>query len=359
MAKVKDYYEILGVKRGASTDEIKRAYRKLARKCHPDLNPGDKACEERFKELSEAYAVLSDPKKREEYDSFGRSPFEGRGFDFGSQNFEDVFGFGFGDIFSDMFGTGMREARVRPARGADLVSSVDITLEEAFNGARKRLTVMREAQCGSCGGTGVASSTPCTRCKGSGRLQTSKGFFRVASRCPECGGTGTRVTRACKSCDGRGKAYRSETVDVKIPPGVEDGSVMRLKGMGNAGAGGGPNGDLRLKVNVLRHPVFERKGLDVFLKLPVTFGEASMGAKVEVPTIDGKAVMTLPSGTQGGQRFKLSGKGFPKQGGGPRGNMYVDTVIAVPRDISPAVKDAVKTIESAYTENPRKGMMHR
>jgi len=359
MAKVKDYYEILGVSRDASVDDIKKSYRKLARKCHPDLNPGDKTCEERFKELSEAYAVLSDPKKREEYDSFGKSPFEGRGFDFRGRDFEDAFGFGFGDIFSDIFGAGAPEARARPLRGADIVSSIAVSLEEAFSGVKKRMNVMREVPCGSCRATGVESSTVCAACKGSGRVQTSKGFFRVASRCAECGGTGSKVTKVCQKCNGQGKTYSSDTIDVKIPAGVEDDSFLRLRGMGSAGSGGGPNGDLRLRVSVRPHPLFERKGADIHLKLPVTFGEVALGAKVEVPTIDGKAMMTIPPGTQGGQRFKMSGKGFTRPGGGARGDMFVDTVIAVPKGLSASEKEAVEMIEAAYPESPRKGLMRK
>ncbi len=352
MAKVKDYYDILGVKKDTGAEEIKRAYRKLARKYHPDLNPGDKKAEEKFKEASEAYAVLGDPKKREEFDNFGRSPFEGM--DFGAREFRGGFDFGFGDIF----GGGFEGAGPRAARGADILASVEVTMDEAFSGVTRRMNISREVSCAPCGGTGVESSTVCTKCKGSGRIQTSKGFFRVATSCTECGGTGRKVTRVCPACKGQGRTFATETTNVRIPAGVDDGAIMRLRGKGNGGAGGGPPGDLRLKVAVKPHLLFERKGPDIYLKLPVTFGEAALGAKVEVPTMDGRTMMTLPPGTQGGQRFKLTGKGFTRAGGG-RGNMYVEAAIVVPRKLDRRAKDAVRELEAAYGEDPRKGMARK
>jgi molecular chaperone DnaJ len=356
MAAVKDYYDILGLKKGASAEEIKRAFRKLARKHHPDLNPGDKAAEEKFKEINEAYAVLGDPKKREEYDRFGKSPFEGTGWT-GAPPFEDIFEFGFGDIFSDMFGAGAQGAERRAfARGADLVANVAVTLEDAFTGITKRMTISREVPCGRCGSSGAESSATCGKCNGSGRVQTSKGFFRLAQTCPGCGGSGQRITKSCTSCGGRGSAFRSESTNVKIPAGVENGSTMLLRGMGNAGLGGGPPGDLRLRVAVEPHPLFERRDRDIRLKLPITFGEAALGAKVEVPTIDGKTKMTIPPGTQGGQRFKLSGKGFVSPGGRTRGDMYVNVEIKVPRDLHESAKEAIRKVEDSYKEDPRKGM---
>jgi molecular chaperone DnaJ len=359
MAPVKDYYDILGLKKGASPEDVKSAYRKLARKHHPDVNPGDKAAEERFKEINEAYAVLGDPKKREEYDRFGKSPFEGTGWT-DAPPFEDIFEFGFGDIFSDIFGAGARGAEGRAwARGADMVAGVEVTLEEAFTGVAKRMTLSREVPCTACGSTGVESSETCGKCGGSGRIQTSKGFFRLAQTCPGCGGAGRKVTKSCDGCGGRGKTYRTESTNVKIPAGVDSGSTVVLRGMGNAGIGGGPSGDLRLKVTVKPHPLFERRERDIYMKLPLTFGEAVLGAKVEVPTLDGKTKMTIPSGTQGGQRFKLSGKGFVSASGGPRGNMYLDAEIAVPRDLDKGAREAVKRIGEAYGEDPRKGMLKK
>ncbi len=359
MAKVKDYYEILGLERGAGTDEVKRAYRKLARKYHPDLNPGDKSAEERFKEINEAYAVLSDPKKKEEYDRFGQTPFEGGGPWWGGGaaegRYEEGFDFGFGDIFTDFFGPGIKRGP-EVFRGADLLAEIDVSLEEAYNGTTRRMTLSREVNCAKCGGTGAESSASCPSCKGRGRVETAKGFFRMARTCPECGGTGTKVTKKCKACGGTGRALKTETVNVKIPAGVDTGSMVRLRGLGNNGAGGGPPGDLRLKVNVRPHPVFRRKGKDLYLDLPITFGEAALGAKVDVPTIDGTAKMTIPPGTQGSQRFKLRGKGMKPPEGGERGDLLVDVSIVVPKDLGTDARAAVKSIEEAYRENPRKGI---
>lgn len=363
MSQVKDYYEILGLKKGSSVEEVKKAYRKLARKYHPDLNPGDKSAEDRFKEINEAYAVLGDPKKKKEYDTYGRSPFgEGgfQGFGAGAGGFEDIFGSsgGFGDIFSDIFGAsaGTAGTRMRAFKGADIVSQVEVSLEEAFAGLTRRLNIQREVSCGQCNGSGIESSTPCSDCGGTGKTHTSKGFFRVTNTCRTCGGTGQKVTKVCPRCQGKGMMSRSDTVNAKIPAGVENGSVVKLTGMGNGGAGGGPPGDLKLRVRVTPHRYFERDGRILKLKLPVTFGEAALGAKVNVPTIDGKTRMTLPEGTQGGQRFKLKGKGMPGKGGGARGDMYVEIAIVVPKGLNPEERDAVERIEKAYRTDPREAM---
>ncbi|MBI4822686.1 MAG: molecular chaperone DnaJ [Nitrospirae bacterium] len=353
MAKVKDYYEILGVGRDASSEDIKKAYRRLARKYHPDLNPKDKTAEEKFKELSEAYAVLSDPKKKEEYDRSGRSPFEPGGEWFErAPRFEDIFEFGFGDIFGDVWG--MKEAG--PGRGSDIVMDMAVTFSEAFSGLTKRITVTREIDCKLCSGKGAEETVTCDRCKGTGKVQTSRGFFRLSEPCPSCRGIGRKVLKACKACRGTGKEEFTETLNVKIPSGVDEGSMVKLRGMGNKGTRGGPSGDMHIRISLRHHPLFERKGSDIYLKLPVTFGEAVLGAKVEVPTLDGTAMMSLPPHTQSNQRFMLKGKGFPSPKGG-KGNMYVDVSIVVPKDLSQKAKDAIKEIEASYTESPRKGMV--
>lgn len=360
-AKAKDYYEVLGVNRSASQEEIKKAFRKLARKVHPDLNPGDKNAEQRFKEINEAYGVLGDEKKRSQYDQFGRSPFEGAGgpgFDFRNTTGERPDFGGFGDIFSDLFGAGGGTEGF-DLRGPDLVMSLELSLEEAFSGVTKPITFTREAPCGSCRGTGAESFQQCDRCKGTGKVSSSKGFFRMAQACTSCGGTGRKTTRACTSCGGKAKTFRTESIKVKIPAGADSGSRVRVRGMGGAGQGSGPAGDLQIEISIRKHPLFTRKGDDVYVDVPVTFGEAVLGGKIEVPTVDGAASMTLPQGTQGGQKFKLSGKGFPSAGTGRRGDQYVTIRVVVPKHIPESLRPAVSEIEALYAESPRKGMVRR
>ncbi len=373
MSAVKDYYKILGVEKGTGLGEIKKAYRKLARKCHPDLNPGDKGAEKRFKDLSEAYAVLSDKDKRAEYDNFGRSPFDGAGgfspFGQGAGGFGGSGGqayssydFDFGDVFGDIFGragagAGARGPQSVFRRGADIAASVEVSLEEAFSGVTKRMTFRRDIPCTSCGATGVESSEFCAACQGTGKTHISKGFFRVADRCASCGGTGRKTTKICGACSGMGKNFSTETVNVKIPAGVDNGSSVKLRGKGNGGLGGAPPGDLRLKVSVRPHELFERTGDNVNIRLPLTFPEAALGAKVEVPTIDGATMMTIPQGTQGGQKFKLSGKGFTRPGGRSRGDMYVTTVIIVPGKMDKAGREAAESLKGSYKDDPRAQMV--
>jgi molecular chaperone DnaJ len=354
----KDYYDILGVKKDASQEDIKKAYRKLARKYHPDLNPGDKNAEQKFKELNEAYEVLSDSKKRTEYDQFGRSPYEGGpGFEgFKTYDFGDAFDFGLGDVFSDVFG---RRARRETLKGPGIVIGLELSLEETFSGITKTLTFNRETACATCHGSGAESSVVCDACKGTGSVKTSKGFFRMSQPCQSCGGTGRKIKKVCPACGGRGKMLKTETVKAKIPIGVDTGSRVRLRGLGGAGEGGGPAGDLHIEITVRPHRLFKRKGDDLYLDLPVTFTEATLGAKIEVPTIDGTTVMTLPSGTQGGQKFKLSGKGMPSPKTGVRGDQYVNIKIVVPKNITNKAKEALSEIESLYKANPREGMVRK
>jgi molecular chaperone DnaJ len=347
-AATKEYYDILGVNKDASTDDIKKAYRKLARKFHPDLNPGDKAAEKKFKEVNEAYEILSDPKKREEYDQFGKAAFEGaQGFEgFRSQDFGFGFGGGTDDIFSDIFSS-FRQEDVS-MQGADLETSMDITLEEAFRGATKSITLKREVSCSSCGSSGAESSQVCSRCKGAGSVTQSRGVFRLSQPCPACKGNGRVVTKVCSTCRGKGSTASTGTVKVKIPPGADTGSRLRLKGMGGAGQKGGPPGDLYIELAVKLHPVFTRAGTSVYVDVPVTFKEAVLGGKIKVPTLDGSVTMTLPEGTDSGKKFKLKGKGIPNRKTGVRGDEFAVIKIIVPKNVDEKTKEALHEVEKAY-----------
>ncbi|MBN2654572.1 MAG: molecular chaperone DnaJ [Nitrospirae bacterium] len=353
---VKEYYKILDVDKKASQDDIKKAYRKLARKYHPDMNPDSKSAEGKFKEINEAYAVLGDPQKRQEYDTAGDSfKFEG----FGGYGQAQGQPFDFTDMFGDIFGMrGFRESSMQ-RRGSDIEYPIELTLEEAYNGVTKSVSLSRNIACKACGGTGAESFEACARCKGTGHTDASKGFFKMAQPCAECGGAGRSATALCRKCGGHGSIPSSESLKVKIPAGVDNDSIVKLRGKGDAGIGGGPEGDLLLRVLLRPHPLFKRKGSDIFIQLPITFGEAALGAKVEVPTIDGEAIMKIPAGTQSGQRFKLSGKGFISAKTKARGNQYVDIIIAVPKNISEKAKEAIETIEASYKESPRKRLGSR
>ena len=356
--QVKDYYELLEVDKKASPDEIKKAFRKLARKYHPDLNPGNKSAEQKFKEINEAYSVLGDEKKRAEYDQYGRSPFEGGGPGFDYRAHASGNSFDFGDIFSDMFGAGGR-GEAYAMKGPDMLMSLPLSLEEAFSGVTKPISFVREAVCKACGGTGAETYRQCDACKGTGKVSAAKGFFRMSQPCSACGGTGRKVTKGCSACGGNGKTMHTESLKVKIPAGADNGSKVRIRGMGGAGQGGGPAGDLQIEITVADHPIFKRKGDNILVDLPVTIGEAALGAKIEVPTIDGTAAMTLPPGTQGGQKLKLSGKGFPSAKSGRRGDQLVTIRIAVPKKITDSARAALKELEALYGESPRKGMVKK
>ncbi len=336
MAAKRDYYEVLGVSRDASTEAIKKAYRKLALKHHPDRNPGDKDAENRFKEASEAYQVLSDPERRAQYDRFGHAAFEQGagpgGFDFAAAGFEDIFS----DIFGDFFGTG-RRSRTRARRGEDLRYDLEVGFEEAVFGAEKTIEVPRLMTCAACRGLGTKDGVPretCRTCRGSGQVRYQQGLFSIAETCGQCHGQGTIVRDPCRSCGGSGVAQTQRRLSVRIPPGVETGSRLKLRGEGEAGRNGGPPGDLYIVVHVREHPLFTRQGNDIVCELPISFTQAALGADIDVPTVHGKVRMTIPPGTQSGNVFRLKGKGAPDVRGYGQGDALVRVIVETPRKLS-------------------------
>lgn len=336
MATKADYYELLGVSRNATEEEIKKAYRKAALRYHPDRNPGDKAAEEKFKELSEAYQVLSDPEKRAQYDRYGHAAFEQggagfNGFDF-TGNFEDIFG----DIFGDFFGVGGRGRR-RAQRGEDLSYNLEISFEEAAFGTEKTISVPRTIVCEICQGSGAKPGTApktCATCRGSGQVRFQQGFFTVARTCNRCGGHGQVITDPCPTCRGTGTVRKASTLQVKIPAGVDTGARLKLRGEGEVGPAGGVPGDLYVLIRVREHPLFERQHNDVVCEIPISFPQAALGTEIEVPTLEGKIKMKIPPGTQSGNVFRLRGKGIPDLRGGGRGDQLVRVVVEVPRKLT-------------------------
>jgi molecular chaperone DnaJ len=334
-----DFYEVLEVSREASDDDIKRAYRKQALKYHPDRNPGDKHAEERFKECSAAYQILSDPEKRAQYDRFGPAAFEGNGggFDFGA-GFEDIFSGIFGDFFGQATrGGGGRGSRSRARRGDDLRYNLDLSFEEAAFGCEKTITVPRMATCETCDGQGAKPGTKpktCQACRGSGQVRFQQGFFSIAKTCGQCSGQGTIIGDPCAKCQGQGVVRRTQNLSVKIPAGVDTGSRLKLRGEGEAGGGGGPAGDLYVVIRVREHALFSREDSDVICDIPLSFPQAALGADIEVPTIDGKHKMRIPPGTQSGALFRLKGKGIADLRGYGRGDHVVRVVVETPRKLT-------------------------
>ncbi len=381
MAK-KDYYEILGIKRDAKPEEIKKAYRRLARKYHPDVNPGDKASEERFKLTTEAHDVLSDPKKRKVYDRFGEysenladahargaTPGSGRGgpagfdftgFDWGSAAPPGGSGgsSSFRDIFADLFGgTGKDKEppRPQPQRGTDIEMPLSLSFEEAIQGLTTNITVNRSEQCSRCNGAGDIGGpvVVCQTCKGSGQVQRAGGRLRFSQECPDCAGSGRRRT-PCSLCKGKGTTPKTENVKVRIPAGVDTGSRVRIPGKGQGGRMGAPPGDLNINTNVGPHKYFTRKGDNIYVTVPITVPEAALGAKIEVPTVEGKAQLRIAPGTQSGQRFRLRQRGAPSlRDPNARGDQFVDVQIALPKVISEETKELLRQYAKMNSENPR------
>ena len=364
----RDYYEVLGVSKGASEDEIKKAYKKMARKYHPDLNPGDKSAEEKFKEVNEAYEVLSDADKRARYDQYGHAGVDpnfgaggfGGGFD-GGFDFSDL-GDIFGSFFGGGFGGGRRTNPNAPQRGESIRMAVTISFEEAAFGCEKEVTVERYETCGTCHGSGCAPGTSpevCPDCHGTGtvqvRRQTPMGVFATSSPCPKCGGKGRIIHQPCKDCRGSGMMRKKKTIQASIPAGIDNGQTISIRGQGNAGRNGGPAGDLLITITVRPHELFRREGTSVLCEAPITFTQAVLGAELEIPTIDGKVKYTLPEGTQSGTTFRLKGKGIPSINGRGRGDQYVTVYIETPRNLNKEQKEALKKFAAAMGEDEASG----
>lgn len=339
MSTKRDYYEILGVEKSASADAIKGAYRKLAMKFHPDRNPGDKEAEGKFKECAEAYEVLSDDAKRRQYDQYGHAGMQGQaGHDFSHMNPQDIFSM-FGDLFGDQFGGGrQRQRQGGPSRGYDLEYQLALTLEEIAKGCKKEIRFTRQDACDACGGSGGKKGTQpvtCQTCGGKGAiLQTMGGMFRMQTTCPHCAGQGKRYKEACTDCHGRGRKPKSVVLEANIPAGIREGQHLRLQGEGEPGAHGGPRGDLHVVVAEKNHNLFERDGDNLWLRMPIGFAQAALGADIKVPTIDGEATLKIPAGTQPGDELEVRGAGLPALRGGFKGDLKVVIALAVPRKLS-------------------------
>ena len=351
----RDYYEVLGVDKSASADDIKRAYRKLAGKYHPDRNPGDKSAEEKFKEIGEAYEVLSDGDKRARYDQFG---FQGVDPNFGGgQGFDGFGGFGgfgdFGDIFGDFFGGGRRSStRNGPMRGENVGTRVEVTFEEAAFGTEKEVSAQRIENCSACGGTGSADGAmeTCSACRGAGQVRTTQNIMGMAiqstTTCPQCSGRGKIIKNPCNTCRGKGKVRRTHKLKVNIPAGVDHGQSVRVRGEGCVGANGGPSGDLLVEIAVKRHPIFKREGTEVYCEVPITFTQAALGAEIDVPTLDGKVKFDIPEGTQTGKEFILSGKGVPRVNDPRRrGNHHFFVVVETPTKLTKEQKELLRQLD--------------
>ncbi len=359
----RDYYQVLGVDKKASLADIKKAYRKLARKYHPDLNPGDKAAEAKFKEIQEAYSILSDTKKRAQYDQFGfvgdippgghqqrtaTGGFEGFDFsNFGSYPFQD--------LFANMFGARSQTSQ-RFQKGEDLHYTMKVGFQDAIDGIKTRIKLTRMVACPSCSGAGyiqVGGQGACPTCGGSGQTSMQRGFMKFAAACPSCGGTGRSPGKECSTCHGPGLVQKSELIGVRIPSGVNTGSKVRIPGKGNAGRNGGSPGDLYITIEVDMHPFFKREGKNIYVKLPITVPEATLGAKIEVPTLYGTTSIKIPPGTKSGQKFRLKDKGAPIPGKKIKGDQFVEVNIVPPSFHDVRVREIMKELQNISKENPR------
>ena len=365
----RDYYEVLGVKKDTSPEEIKKAYRKNAMKYHPDRNPGDKNAEEKFKEVGEAYEVLSDETKRQRYDQFGFAGVDpnfgagagGAGYGAGFSGFGD---FGdLGDIFGEFFGGGSRRgtAQNAPRRGENVVARLELTFEEAAFGCEKEVAAQRIENCSACSGTGSADGVieTCQQCRGTGQVRTVQNFMGMqmqsSTTCPSCGGKGKVIKNPCTTCKGKGKVRRTKRVKVKIPAGVDAGQSVRVRGEGCVGSNGGINGDLLVEIYIKRHPIFTREDYDVLCEVPITFTQAALGAEIEVPTLDGRVKFDLPEGTQTGREFVLREKGIPEVGNSRRrGNHRFTVVVETPTHLTKEQKDLLRQLDGSMEETPKR-----
>ena len=365
----RDYYEVLGVEKGASADEIKKAYRKAAMKYHPDRNPGDKTAEEKFKEVGEAYEILSDDQKRSRYDQFGFAGVDPNygagagagGYGFGGGGFG---GFGdFGDIFSEFFGGGAssRSTANAPRRGENVMSRLELTFEEAAFGCEKEVSSVRIENCAACNGSGSADGAveTCSTCRGAGSIRTTQNFMGMSmqstSVCPKCNGKGKTIKNPCGTCKGKGKVRKTNRVKVKIPAGVDEGQSVRVRNEGCVGANGGPNGDLLVEVYIKRHPIFSRNNMDVLCEVPISFGQAALGAQIQVPTLDGKVAYDIPEGTQTGTTFTLLGKGIPDvHNPRRRGNQRFTVVVETPTRLTKEQKELLRQLDGSMEETPKR-----
>ena len=368
MAEKRDYYEVLGVDRGADDATLKKAYRKLAKKYHPDMNPGDKEAEAKFKEATEAYGVLSDPDKRRQYDQFGHAAFENGGggagaggfggFDFGGGDMGDIFG----DIFGDLFGGGgsRRRANNGPMKGANLRAVVHITFEEAVFGCQKELEINLKDTCTTCHGTGAKPGTSpetCSKCNGTGQItytqQTMFGSVRNVTTCPDCNGTGKIIRDKCTACHGTGYTSSIKRIQVNIPAGIDDGQSIRIREKGEPGVNGGPRGDLLVEVQVTRHPIFQRQDMNIFSTAPITFAQAALGGDVKISTVDGDVLYTVKPGTQTDTKIRLKGKGVPSlRNSNVRGDHYVTLVVQTPTKLNEKAKEALRAFDEACGNRP-------
>ena len=371
MADKRDYYEVLGVEKNASDDDLKKAYRKLAKKYHPDMNPGDEEAEKKFKEASEAYGVLSDPDKRRQYDQFGHAAFEGGaggagGFDFSSFDFGDIFGdlFGFGGMFG---GGGGSRGRSGPQQGASLRASVRVSFMDACFGCKKELEISFKEECSTCKGSGCKPGTSkksCTRCGGKGRViaqqQTLFGMSQTVTTCPDCRGEGEKIETPCTDCSGTGYKTIKKRVQIDVPAGIDDGQTIRISGMGEPGRMGGPRGDLLVIVNVGRHDTFQRQDYDIYSTAYMSFAQAALGSPVIIDTIDGQVSYEVKAGTQSNTRIRLRGKGVPVLNrDGVRGDHYVTLVVETPTNLSSAAKDALKLLDSETGDSMGKASQNK